>query len=232
MSEEDYKISENALQWIKDNERFLIKTFANPDGYETDTTLISLFMAGSPGAGKTEVSKRLIQRFQKKPVRIDADEIRALCPEYKGEQAHIFQKAATKGVNILYDHILHKNLNVILDGTFAYGDALNNIERSLAKNRKVEVFFIYQNPATAWEFTKKREELEKRRVSKEVFLKGFFGAQANVNEAKKVFGNRIELNLIIKNFEKGFERLELNIEKIDPYLDKQYNRQELSTILL
>lgn len=232
MSEEDYKISENAFQWIKDNERFLIKMFANPDGYETDTTLISLFMAGSPGAGKTEVSKRLIQRFQKKPVRIDADEIRALCPGYKGEQAHIFQKAATKGVNILYDHTLHKNLNVILDGTFAYGNALKNIERSLSKNRKVEIFFIYQDPATAWEFTKKREELEKRRVSKEVFIEGFFDAQANVNEAKSVFGNRVELNLIIKNFEKGFERLELNIEKIDSYLDKQYDREELIAILL
>ncbi|MBI4252728.1 zeta toxin family protein [Candidatus Uhrbacteria bacterium] len=32
------------------------------------------------GAGKTEISKRLTKRFQVKPVRIDADDIREFVP--------------------------------------------------------------------------------------------------------------------------------------------------------
>ena len=90
-----------------------------------DTILASCFLGG------TCFSKRLISHFKQKPIRIDADEIRAMCEGYTGCNAHIFQKAATKGVNILYDYALKNNLNVILDGTFAYGSSLENIERSL-----------------------------------------------------------------------------------------------------
>ncbi|MBI3255577.1 MAG: zeta toxin family protein [Candidatus Andersenbacteria bacterium] len=115
-----------------------------------------MFMAGSPGAGKTEVSKRLLSRFEQKPLRIDADEIRTLMPGYVGANACLFQKAATKGVHILYDLALEKSYNAILDGTFAYYDVLQNIQRSLDRGRKVEIFFVYQSPYHAWGFTKKR----------------------------------------------------------------------------
>ncbi|MEK7068467.1 MAG: zeta toxin family protein, partial [Patescibacteria group bacterium] len=71
-----------------------------------------------------------IKRFKEKPVRIDADEIRAQCPGYNGGNSSLFQKCADKGVNILYDFCLKNNFNIILDATFAYGDAMQNIERS------------------------------------------------------------------------------------------------------
>lgn len=69
---------------------------------------VSIFMAGSPGAGKTEVSKELVKEFDRKPMRIDADELRALCPDYVGTNAHLFQKAANKAINVLYDYALKK----------------------------------------------------------------------------------------------------------------------------
>ena len=48
-------------------------------------------------------------------------------------------------------------IHVIIDGTFAYGNALENIERSLKYKRIVELWFVYQDPLKAWEFTKIRE---------------------------------------------------------------------------
>ncbi len=224
--------AEEALNWIKKHAKELIKQFASLEAYQTETKLITIFMAGSPGAGKTEVARRLAEKFMKKPVLIDADEIRKLCPGYNGTNAHIFQRVANKGVNTLYDHVLHKSLNAIVDGTFAYADSTKNITRSLERNRKVEIYFVYQEPLQAWEFTKKREALEGRRVSKETFIRAFFMAQANVNKAKAEFGNKIELNLVIKNNSNAIETLELNIDKIDYFLTTKYTEEQLKEILV
>lgn len=106
------------------------------------------------------------KKFEDIPMRIDADEIRAFCPGYSGTNAHVFQDAANKGVNILYDHALENSINCILDGTFAYADVVQNIERSLKRARRVEIWFVYQDPKTAWAFTKAREVVESRRVAK------------------------------------------------------------------
>lgn len=225
------KLAEEAFKWVKSNHKKIIEIFAGGAEYVSDAQPVTLFMAGSPGAGKTEISKRLISRFKYKPVRIDADEIRALCPHYSGEIAHLFQKAATKGVNILYDYALKKSINVILDGTFAYGDAMKNIKRSLDEGRKVEIFFVYQVPMQAWDFTKKREAIERRKVSKRIFIEAFFKSQNNVNLAKGEFGNKIELNLFIKDFEKNIEDLKLNIERVDYYLKKKYTKIQLEKVL-
>lgn len=231
MDDIDNQKIEEAFSWIKLHEDQVIKEFAGDAELVADIQPTTLFMAGSPGAGKTEISKRLIEKFKQKPIRIDADDIRLLCPGYTGSNSHLFQKAANKGVNILYDHALYNSLNVILDGTFAYADALKNIERSLKRNRKVEIYFIYQDPLQAWDFTKKRELVEKRKVSKKVFIESFLKSQKNVNLAKTQFKGRIQLHLIIKDFEKGIEKLQLNIQRVEDYIKKHYTNDELNKIL-
>lgn len=225
-------MSDEAFRWVKTNHKKIIETFTGTAEYVSDMQPITLFMAGSPGAGKTEVSKRLISRFKQKPVRIDADEIRVQCPGYTGPNAHIFQRAATKGVHLLYDYALERNLNVILDGTFAYADGQKNIQRSLDHQRKVEIYFVYQDPLQAWDFTKKREEIECRKVSKQVFIDAFFKSRENVNLEKGRFGNQIELNLLIKDLAKDIEQLELNVLGVDSYLKKVYTRDELESLLI
>jgi hypothetical protein len=135
LTEEERALENSAFEFIKVNKQELIKKFADPLKYQPVNSPVSLFMAGSPGAGKTEISKSLIGKFIDIPIRIDADEIRQMCPLYTGSNAHIFQKAANKGVNILFDHAIHKKLNLILDGTFAYAYAEENIKRSINKGR-------------------------------------------------------------------------------------------------
>src|SRR3989344_6924175 len=102
MTEEELIIKTASFEFIKKNQKELIAKFASPNIYHPVENPISLFMAGSPGAGKTEISKSFVKKFKDLPVRIDADDIRPLCPGYIGSNAHLFQKAANKGVNILY----------------------------------------------------------------------------------------------------------------------------------
>lgn len=224
--------SQSAKNYIIKNRKALIKKFVGDKSILPDPNPVSLFMAGSPGAGKTEVSKRLIEQFNTKPVRIDADEIREFCPDYSGANAHIFQDAATKGVHILYDYALAKKLNLILDGTFAYSKAVENVSRSLEKDRKVIIYYLYQDPKIAWEYTQKREALEHRKVSKEIFIAAFVNSRLNINETKRSFGDRVELNLVINNFNANFEKIILNIDNVDQYLPTVYDVDNLSNFLL
>lgn len=233
MNEEGLEISENAFRFVKEHKSELIKLYAN-ECAEVEKP-ITLFMAGSPGAGKTEVSKSLANKFSTKIMRIDADEIRSWCPNYTGYNAHLFQRAATKGVHILFDYAIHKrNCHLILDGTFAYEDALNNVQRSLNKKRKVELWFIYQDPKIAWEFTIAREAEEIRRINKYVFIKAFFDSRENTKNAKVRFANNLTLNLLIKNIDNTNGKLYLNIQanELDSYLKGTYTEETLIDILI
>lgn len=222
---------DRAHKYIKSHQQELVKKFADPEIYKPDSAPISLFMAGSAGAGKTETSKRLIETFQSKPVRIDADVIREFVPGYNGVKAYLFQRAANKGVNVLFSHALHHNINLILDGTFAYGGVMQNIERSLRHNRKVVIYYVFQSPQKAWEMVLAREAIEHRRVSKEIFIHSFVTARKNVDMIKNTFSSHVQLNLIIKDFDSRKETVELGISSVDQYLPKAYTEDELYNLV-
>lgn len=135
-------------------------------------------------------------------------------------------------MNILYDYVLRHNINVILDATFAYVDAQNNVSRSLKHNRTCEIYYIYQDSAVAWELTKKRETIEHRYVSRDVFTNAFIQAHANVNSVKQTFKDQIELNLVIKDFDQSIEQLFSDIQNVDEHLPKVYTADELNRIIL
>jgi predicted transcriptional regulator YheO len=75
---------------------------------------------------------------------------------------------------------------------------------------------------------KKREKKEGRVVPKEIFIEDFFKAKDNVNKLKKEFGNKICLNLIIKDLNKvGLYEMKNNINNVDNYLKIKYSKEEL-----
>jgi Zeta toxin len=164
-------------------------------------------------------------------VRIDADEIREWIPDHQSADARVYQKACTDGVNKLYDHVIGKALNVIMDGTFAYARAVESVERSLRHNRLVEIYYIYQDPLDSWRFTKEREIVEHRNVPKDVFISAFFASQANVERVKAQFGSKVALNVVVKNFDRGSSSLDLNVAGIEKYLPKAYTKEQLARIL-
>jgi predicted ABC-type ATPase len=229
----DDRVSEEAMKYIKGHVRDLIKRFADVVDYPPSDKPITIFMAGSPGAGKTEWSKSFIKEFKQKDpstsiVRIDADDIREMMPQYTGSNSCDVQAAAIKGVEKLFDHVQKHHQNAIVDGTFAhYNISSRDVMRALGRGRSVGIFYIYQDPLLAWSFTKMREALEHRAVSKEVFINDYFAAQENVNKIKAELGSKIELHLIIKDLRNRTKKQYFKIEKLEGYLKTKYNREDL-----
>ncbi|MDO8610317.1 MAG: zeta toxin family protein [bacterium] len=226
-------ISKEAIQYIKHHKKDLISRFADCAKYPPTNKPLSFFMAGSPGAGKTEFSKSFIKLLEEKDnkikiVRIDADEIREFIPQFNGKNSFIIQPAAAIGVEKLFDYIQDKDQNVMVDSTFANLEiARRNISRTIKKGRKPEIYYLYQDPLLAWDFTKKREILEGRNVPKNVFIDSFFSAKENVNKIKLEYTKNIVVTLVIKNFENKVEKTHFNIDTIDSYLKIKYNKIDL-----
>ncbi len=233
----DSKISSKAMAYVKKEKKSLIQKFAGLEKFPSVQNPLSIFMAGSPGAGKTEFSKELIKILLKiehftKIVRIDADEIREAIPLYDGKNSNLIQPAASVGVEKIHDYVLKHKQNMLLDGTFAnYKKERDNIQRSINKRRPIIIFYLYQDPVIAWDFTKKREKLEGRFIPKEAFIESFFKAKENANATKKEFGKDVTLHLVIKNFSNGIEKIEFNIQSIDNYLKIKYNKKLLTKTL-
>jgi hypothetical protein len=231
-------ISEKAKKYIKAHEKDLVHKFACKDLYPPVTVPSTYFMAGSPGAGKTEWSQSFITSLiEKEPnrkiVRLDPDEVRASIEGYIPEKADLFQGATGIGVQKILDSVFHMNQDLLLDGTFSnYKLAHQNITLSLQKNRKVGILYIYQDPIIAWDFTKKRAALERRIVPKKAFIEAYFNAKANVNQAKKEFGKKIEIWLVIKNGLQQVQKIYFNVDGVDNYIKMEYNAKTLEEILL
>lgn len=190
---------------------------------------VSIFMAGSPGAGKTETSIQLLSRAEN-VLRIDADELRECFREcgYDGANSHIFQKAATRLVHEIHNAALKKRINFLLDGTFAVESvARENIRRSLKRGRSVYVVFVYQAPAKAWHFVQQREAAEGRRVRPKDFAKKFCASQEVANKMKAEFGEQVMLDLVYKDLDNAVEFYKSNVDNVLNYIGEQYTEAQI-----
>ena len=229
------EIGEQAYQHIKKitKNNKLFEYFARDKNYTSPEQPTTFFMAGSPGAGKTEFSKWFVKNNYEEAdipiLRIDADEIRELCPEYNGKNSHLFQRAVSYGVSQLYYYALKKNYNLLLDSTFSnFEHAKTNVQLALSKNRQTYIMYIYQDPVRAWEFTLKREEIENRKITLMVFIDGFFQAKENVNKIKARYKNKVNLDLIIKNYTNDNKKFIIDIDSVDRYIKDEYTKESLS----
>lgn len=228
-------ISNEAVNHIRKHRKDLLSKFCGKEDYLKVDNPFTIFMAGSPGAGKTEFSKSLIIQIKEREpettiVRIDADEIRTFLPQFDGSNSDEVQAAAALGVEKIFDEVQDKQYNAILDGTFAKLEiSKKNVERTLARGRKTGIYFLYQSPEIAWEFTKKRSILEGRTVPKDVFIEAFTESQKNVEYVKKHFD--IDLNLVLLNPENKAEKTYFNIKSLDQYLKNKYTSDQLNSLL-
>ena len=238
MEDEDLRLM--AINFAKRNKVKIAKQLTDPAIYAPDIKPVSVFMAGSPGAGKTEFSKSLIDILEgnkeRRVIRIDGDEVRPLIPGYDGCNSHLFQGAVSLIVEKMHDIVLHQNQSFVLDGTFAkYEKAEDNIKRSLEHHRQVFIFYIYQKPEVAWKFTQAREEKEGRNIPKSAFIEQFLGARDTVNEIALQFKDMVSIFLVKKDFEKNAveDIIVINKEKasIDEYIEERYTKEELDKTL-
>lgn len=234
MSFQEEQITEKAIKEAKKLKNKLAKEMV--DHLPQEESAVSVFMAGSPGAGKTETARNMIKTFKKESgvdlVHIENDELRKVFEDYDGINSPLFQRPATLLVEAIHDRALKRDVSFILDSTLSSLEkAKDNIQRSLKRNRYVLIIFVYQEPEQAWCLVKAREIVEGRRVPEEVFVNQFMESQRVVSELKKLFQDQVDIIFIEKNIDGRNERPHFNVSDIDALLRKKYNRESLEAIV-
>jgi predicted ABC-type ATPase len=217
-----------SLKYAKEHKKAMVSSVIENKIKENPRTAI--FMAGSPGAGKTEVSQTLTLLNSNLCV-IDADLFRGKFPGYTGNNSDEFQRGASLLVDAGLDLVFKKGYSFILDGTFATKKVKQNIERALKKDYTVLIYYVYQEPKVAWSFTKKREISEGRYVPKERFINAYFQSRKNLIEMKKIYRDDITINVIIKNFENEISDVLMDIDNVDLVLPINHTKSELERLL-
>jgi len=229
--------SEDAVAYAKKHHKDIVTKICNLEVYKPSAKPFTLFMAGSPGSGKTEYSKNFLDELESKDlsqkiVRLDTDELRDFLPQYSGDNSDAVQKATTLLFDKTFDFIQNKKLNAIIDATFASPRSIQNVERAINRGRRVALFYLYQDPRIAWVYTKKREKIEGRTVPKDVFIEAYFSAKKNVNTIKKQYGDKIELNLFEKDQDNNYvKKARFNIQSLDEFIKEEFTPEILEKLL-
>lgn len=233
MTEEEFAIEARALAFARGNKRKIAKRLTDKDIYLPEEQPVSVFMAGSPGAGKTEASVALLEKFGGTPIiRIDPDELRSHFEEYTGTNAWLFQGAVSFIVERMLDNAFHQSQSFLLDGTLCrYDKAHSNIVRSLKYKRTVQILYVYQEPKQAWAFVEAREAREGRRIKPEHFIEQYFAARDVVNRLKAEFGRAIRVDLLIKNIDNSDRFYKNGVDNIDHHVPEKHTRDDLQRMI-
>jgi len=234
MNDAEKLIYDKAVKFAKSNKKVIAREIASLEKYPPEAEPVSVFMAGSPGAGKTEASLALLSRYGNSQLilRIDQDELRTYFEDYSGDNSWLFQYPSAILVDKVHDLALAQCQSFILDGTFSnYDRAAQNIKRSLKKDRFVQIIYVYQNPELAWEFVQAREKIEGRRVLKDKFIEQYFAARDVVNQLKRDFKKDLVIDLLLKNTDGTDKVYKANIDVIDNYIPEKYTRISLERAL-
>lgn len=225
----DNPLIQESIRFARANRQIFIDKVTN--GAVASEFPIAAFMAGTPGAGKTELARNIMALFDTKPCRIDADDFRQLIPGYDGANSSLVQPAAAMMVDKVFDVVIDRGFSFILDGTFAVGKSVENIKRAIRHGFEVQVYFVYQDPKEAWEFTKIREQKEGRHVPLDAFVDAYFKSRENVKSVKGEFGNKVLLQVIVKSYHSNEEAIYNDVTDLDKILPMLYNKDELKGIL-
>jgi len=235
LSESEKLIQSEALDFARTNKKDIAKRLTNKARFLPEDEPVSVFMAGSPGAGKTEASIELLSIVEDNGVeilRIDPDELRHEFPTYTGDNSWLFQGAVSILVERIHDLALKQRQSFLLDGTLSHYDkAEQNITRSLRKRRVVQILYVYQDPALAWEFVKSREAVEGRHIKRETLIDQYFAARNVVNRLKTTFGSDIRVDLLLKNTDNSHKLYKAGIDKIDNHVPEKYTPADLAKML-
>lgn len=237
MTEEEVAIEARAIEFAKAHRTRIAREVACIKTYPGEDHPVSVFMAGSPGAGKTEISKAFVENITEMGIptlRIDPDDFRGRFPEYTGNNSRLFQRGVNSIVERLHDLVLKQKQSFLLDGTLSNVEiAKRNIERSLRHNRSAVIIYVYQDPLQAWEFVKARELTEGRNIPKSEFIRQLFAARAAVLELKSAFRLQLSVDVIVKNIDGTNKHIELNADAqtIDALVTIGYSAEELDQIL-
>lgn len=238
LTPKEEEIRHQAVLWArkKANRRLVIQKFLDLDDYPSSGNPLVFFMAGSPGAGKTELSKELIKQLDEQGAvhhaRIDPDEVRKELPGYTGKNAYIFQQPVSMLMDDLISFASKNHQSAIVDGTLAnMENAEKNIQKIIDRNGKAAIVYVYQDPELAWRFTVEREAVEGRRIEKDTFIKALFSSKDNVDSLKQKFGSDLYILFVEKDYKKGIKNFKINVDDINQYVAITHTAEELGDML-
>ncbi|WP_382321318.1 zeta toxin family protein [Hydrogenophaga sp. UC242_50] len=232
MTDEEKLISDTALVWARANKKSFARALADPQKYPGEAQPVSVFMAGSPGAGKTEVAKALTALFRERVLHIDPDDFRSALPGYNGKNSWLFQAAVSVLLGKVLDLAFEQKQSFLLDGTLSnMKTSTENVERAVKKGREVLLLYVYQEPLQAWRFVQAREEAEGRNIPPARFVDQFFGARDVVNELKVKFGPSVQVDVIFKDIDGKNRRFEANISDLNHAAPIPYSREDVERIV-
>lgn len=235
MNKKEKQIEERAIEYARSNKKNIAKKLTSIEQFVPDEIPVAVFMAGSPGAGKTESAKNLIMRFSKDKniLHIDTDDLRAEFDDYNGTNSSLFQGATSIIADKMQDFALSQEQSYIFDGTLTNLERTKeNINRNLKRKRKVFIVYVYQNPIQAWKFVKAREKRDGRNIPKDDFIDKYFKARENVNFLKKEYADRIQVDIVVKNIDGTDFKYRENIDIVDNYITEKYSKEELNKLII
>lgn len=230
-----------AKAWTKDrnNQRTVINSHVGIDTPRGKK--VAFFMAGIPGAGKTEFV--LGMRTRESPLKdfviIEHDQLVEYIDAYKPEHYYNYRKAGSTLVTALFSHCLAHEFPFIFDGTLSHDNARRNIKKSLEHGYETTIIYIHQDIKSAWQLTKDRELVKKRAIERMGFMQT---AQRINNTLRNIFDEfcheeNFAFWIIKKDGSPGMENATMIAYEgsapkygragIEAILDQQYNIEEI-----
>jgi len=171
---------EEAKSWAKNktNQDAVVKAFFSAN--KPTAVKIAFFMAGIPGAGKTEFTENTIKESSPALISIEHDQLVEYIDGYKPEAYYNYRKAGSALVSRIFDECLKNEYAFVFDGTLSHENGIRNIKKSLNKGYEVIIIYIVQDVLKAWELTQARELVKKRAIEKAGFIETCNKINANL----------------------------------------------------
>ncbi|MDB5178105.1 MAG: zeta toxin family protein [Patescibacteria group bacterium] len=161
---------EQAKTWVKDktNQDKVVAQFF--DAHKPLKNKVALFMAGIPGAGKTEFSDNTIRESAPSFISIEHDKLVEFIDGYTPETYYNYRKAGSVLVTRIFDECLKNGYTFVFDGTLSSENGIRNINKCLKKGYRAIIVYLVQDAQKAWELTQARELVKKRSIERKGFL--------------------------------------------------------------
>lgn len=190
---------EEAKKWVKvkANQAQVINQFFKD--YPPKQGRIGYFMAGIPGAGKTEFAENTIRESAPVLVPIEHDKLVEYIPQYKPENYYNYRKAGSALVTAIFDICLKNGYAFVFDGTLAHENGIRNVEKALKANYGLFIIYIVQDAKMAWKLTQDRELVKKRAIEKNGFVDTCNKINTNLLHIFSMYKNIPKFNFWIIN---------------------------------
>jgi predicted ABC-type ATPase len=230
---------EQAKKWANDkkNQQKVIYAIT---GESPRKDKLAYFMAGIPGAGKTEFAKGLQGSPEGNFVVIEHDKLVEFIDTYSPENYYTYRKAGSRLVTPLFKFCLENGISFIFDGTLSHDNGYKNVKKALDHGFSVIVLYIHQDVVSAWNLTKDRETVKKRGIEKTGFIDTCKKINTNLKKIFTSFANNANFAfwIVQKHGEPGLENATTTLydymssttkQDVESILNEEYNISELET---